>query len=154
MNSFLRSRFYKATACVSTIVASILLTVTPATASILGARVRAAQIFNALSSDWYIRSHYNSGLLRVGQSAVIPTTLHAGRTYKIVAGGCEDAFDVDIAVFDSAGNLVARDSSTSTLAVADLRANWTGTVYIRVTMARVRPNSGAAAHYVVQYAYR
>lgn len=154
MKTFFRSRFSKLLGTTSMLLAATLLTVTPASASVLGARVRAAQIFNALSNDWYIRDHFTTGLLRVGQSTVIRTTLHAGRQYKIVAGGCEDAFDVDLAVYNEQGQLVARDNSTSTLAVADLRANWTGTVYIKVTMARVRPNSGGAAHYVVQYAYR
>ncbi len=154
MKSFLSSRFRKFVSSSCLLLAVSLLTISPAQASVLGARIQAARIFDALSSDWHLRSYFTSGLLKEGQSTTIRTTFYAGCQYKIVAGGCEDAFDVDLAVYNERGQLVARDSSTSPLAVADLTANWTGTVYIKVTMHRVRPRSGNAAHYVVQYAYR
>jgi len=154
MNSFFRSKFSKFTGAAAMLSAALLLTATPATASVLGARVCAAVLFDALSNDWYIRDAFNYGLLQRGQSAVLATTLNAGRTYKVVAGGCEDAFDVDVAVYDESGNLVSRDSDTSPLAVATVSPRWSGTFYVKVTMYQVRPNSGGAAHYVVQYAYQ
>ncbi len=154
MKSFLSSRLRKLVSSSCLLLAAALMTISPAQASVLGARIQAARIFDALSSDWNMRSYFTSGLLQQGQSTTIRTTFYAGRQYKIVAGGCEDAFDVDLAVYNERGQLVARDSSVSPLAVADLTANWTGTVYLKVTMHRVRPRSGNAAHYVVQYAYR
>lgn len=154
MTSFLSSRLRKFVSAACLFTAAAALSITPAQASVLGARVQAARIFDALSRDWNVRDYFTSGLLKEGQSTVIRTTFYAGRQYKIVAGGCEDAFDVDIAVYNEQGQLVARDSGTSPLAVTDLTANWTGTVYLKVTMHRVRPRSGGAAHYVVQYAFR
>jgi hypothetical protein len=153
MNSFLRSRIAKWTGFASMLAASTALMVTPATASVMGARITAARLFDALSDDWFVRDHFTSGLLNVGQSVYIRTTLHAGRNYKIVAGGCEDAFDVDIAVYDENGNFIDGDDDTTALAVADVAPRWTGTFIVKVTMYSVRPRSGNAAHYVVQYAY-
>lgn len=154
MKTFFRSKFSRFTGAAAMIAATLVLTSTPATASVLGARVCAAILFDALSSDWYIRDAFHYGLLDRGQSKVIATTLSAGRTYQIVAGGCEDAFDVDVAVYDENGGLVSYDSTTNPLAVATVSPRWSGTFYVKVTMAQVRPRSGGAAHYVVQYAYR
>ncbi|MFT4177443.1 MAG: hypothetical protein QM627_12420 [Luteolibacter sp.] len=154
MNSFFRSKFSQFAGAGAMIAASLLMTASPATASVTGARICAAALFNALSNDWYVRDAFHYGMLNRGQSKVIPTVLSAGRTYRIVAGGCEDAFDVDIAVYDENGGLVSSDRDRSPLAVAAVTPRWTGRFYIKVTMAQVRPRSGGAAHYVVQYAYR
>lgn len=122
-----------------------------ADASLAGARYNAAVLFNKLRiNGWAVRDCFDVGLLKKGQSVLIRTTLLAGNTYKIASAGCEDGFDVDIAVFDENGNFVSGDRDTSQLAVADVRPAWSGTFFIKVTMHNSTWNG---AHYVVQYAY-
>ena len=78
------------------------------------------------------------------------TTLLEGYTYKIVAAGCADAYDVDIRVFDQNGNLIDGDDDTSNVAVADVTPRWTGTFNIVVTLYDSKYNG---AHVFVEYAY-
>ena len=119
--------------------------------STTGARIHAAVLFNVLKADsWNVRDSFSTGLLQRGQSILIRTTLHAGNTYKIAAAGCEDSYDVDIAVYDENGNFVDGDDDTDRLAVADIAPAWSGTFILKVTMYNSTPNG---AHYVVQYAW-
>jgi len=116
-----------------------------------GAMFRARQILDALlDRGWTVNRYYDKGLLERGQSINIFLTLHAGVRYKIVVGGCEDAYDVDAALYDENGNLISRDHDTSSLAVVDVIPDWTGPFILRVTMYDSAPSG---AHYVVQYAW-
>lgn len=123
-----------------------------ADASVKGAKVRAAQMFQTLAGQYSlnVRPAYTYGLLKRGQSIVIRTTLHAGNNYILAAGGCEDAYDVDIAVFDGNGNLVARDTGVQPVAVARVTPIYTGTFFVKITMSNSTANG---AHYVLQYAW-
>ena len=131
---------------------ALLIAPTPqAEASRYGAQMRANVLFNALlERGWTVRESFSWGLLERGESAIIRTTLYAGNSYQIAAAGCEDAYDVDLAVFDENGNLIAQDQDNSQLAVAAITPRWTGTFYLKVTMYHSTSNG---AHYVVQYAY-
>ena len=123
-----------------------------ANASIAGARTSAAALFIGLKRQgWECRDTFSQGLLRKGGSVLIATTLHAGNNYAITAGGCEDAYDVDLAVYDESGNRVGADADTSPLALVRVTPLWTGTYYLKVTMAS---STNKGAHYVVQYAFR
>lgn len=125
---------------------------TTATASFAGARSNSAVLFRALQNrGWDVRDCFSVGLLGKGRSTVISTTLLAGNTYKIAAAGCEDAYDVDIAVYDENGNLIDSDKDAQVLAVADITPRWSGTYFIKITMYNSTRNG---AHYVVQYAYQ
>jgi hypothetical protein len=122
-----------------------------AKASFDGARFTAAVLFDALRrAGWTVRNAADVGLLPRGRSVIIRTTLHAGNVYKIAAAGCEDAADVDVAVFDENGNFIDGDNDFQKLAVADIVPKWTGTFLIKVTMADSTPDG---AHFVVQYAF-
>lgn len=124
-----------------------------ADASLDGARRSASNLFKKLSKDLNlnVRDTYTRGLLRRGQSTTIRTTLHSGNEYYLVAGGCEDAYDVDIAVFDENGNLIAQDEDEESVAVARVMPKWTGTFFVKVTMYNSTANG---AHFVLQYAWR
>jgi hypothetical protein len=116
-----------------------------------GAMFRARQILDALlDRGWTVNRYYDKGLLARGQSVNIYLTLNADVTYKIVAGGCEDAYDVDAVLYDEGGNLISRDRDRSSLAVVDVTPRWTGPFILRVTMYDSTPSG---AHYVVQYAW-
>lgn len=136
---------------IAIIAAVVLSPYNPAEASIAGANRTARALFHALEREgWTVRDTFERGLLRRGQSVVIRTTLYSGVRYKIVAAGCEDAYDVDIAVYDENGNFIDGDNDHTALAVADVAPRWTGTFFIKVTMYNSTPDG---AHYVVQYAY-
>lgn len=135
--------------------AAMLVTVIPwqaSMASVQGARITAASLFLKLKENGYeLRDFFSSGLLRRGQSVVIATTLSAGNDYTLVAAGCEDAYDVDLTVYDENGNRVGADGDTSDLAVVSVTPKWSGTYYIKVTMYNSTSNG---AHYVLQYAFK
>jgi hypothetical protein len=122
-------------------------------ASEASAAAAAKQLFDTLKKnlDWNVRENYTTGLLRLKQSTVITTTLHEGNTYKLVAAGCKDARDIDIAVYDSEGDLVDGDNDESIVAVATVTPKTTGEYRIKVTMFNSTPDG---AHYVLQYAWR
>ena len=123
-----------------------------ADASVNGAKIRAAQMFQTLAGQYSlnVRPAYTYGLLRLVESIVIRTTLHAGNNYILAAGGCEDAYDVDIAIFDGNGNLVSSDKDFQPVAVARVTPIYTGTFYVKITMSNSTRNG---AHYVLQYAW-
>jgi hypothetical protein len=137
------------------VITGLLVTLIPwqmSTASVQGARITAATIFIKLRDRGYsLRDFFSSGLLRRGQSAVIATTLSAGNSYTLVAAGCEDAYDVDLAVYDENGNRIGTDSDTSDVAVVSVTPRWSGTYYLKVTMFNSTSNG---AHYVLQYAFK
>lgn len=136
----------------SAIFGLMVLTPTGSEASLDGARFSARRLFQTLEANgWNVRGHFSRGLLARGQSITVRTTLHAGNTYKLVAGGCEDAYDVDIRVYDENGNFIDSDSDSSRVAVATVTPAWSGTFLVKITMYNSTPNG---AHWVLQYAYK
>ena len=98
-----------------------------------------------------VREHYQSGLLRKGKSQVVKTTLHAGNEYYFVAGGCEDAYDVDIAIYDENWNLIERDNDNQAVAAVKVKPRWTGKFYVKITMYN---STSDGAHWVLQTAFK
>ena len=134
------------------IVTLAIATTSPLHASQAGARRNADRLFDVLrDKGWNVRDTFTLGFLGRGESTIIRTTLQSGNTYKICAAGCEDAYDVDVFVYDENGNLIASDDDTSPLAVATVVPKWTGTFYIKVRMYDSTP---AGAHFIVQYAFQ
>ncbi len=128
--------------------AALLLSAGPAEASIQGARSRAIRIASIMNSHGVKFRDAAVGILPTGGEKLVSVNLAAGRSYYFVAGGCEDAFDVDVMVYDQNRNLVARDSDSSTVAVAKITPRWTGKFFIKVRMHRATYNG---AHYVLLY---
>ena len=119
-----------------------------ADASIAGARLRAYQLADKMRAAGYTFTDGTSGLLRKGEiSGLIKATLIKGNTYAFVAGGCEDAYDVDVIVYDENGNVIREDSDTEPIAVAEnITPQWTGDFFVRVRMYDCTSNG---AHYVL-----
>lgn len=122
-----------------------------AMASRESARRNAYALSMALEAAGFnVRELYNGALVGRGRSIQFETTLRTGYTYKIAAAGCQDAYDVDVRVYDENGNLIDSDDDSSNLAVATVSPAWTGTYYIVVTLYRSAYNG---AHVFVEYAY-
>ena len=120
--------------------------------TVAGAKRSAYAIARTFSNMGFnVRDTYQYGLLMRGESHTIKTTLYAGNAYVFIAGGCEDAYDVDIRVFDENGNLVARDSDHEDVAVAEVTPRWTGPFYIKITMYDSTSNG---AHWVLVTGYK
>mgnify|MGYP002654655343 CR=1 FL=1 len=148
-----QSFFRRPTVC--GLIAGLLFAMTPlqvVPGSVAGARYSAAALFLGLRNQgWTCRDTFSQGLLRRGGSVVIATTLYAGNSYCLAASGCEDAYDVDLAVYDENGRYIGSDTDSTRLAIVRVAPRWTGTYYLKVTMANSTYNG---AHYVMQYAYR
>ena len=126
----------------------------PASATEYDAIANAARIAALVegTGDWTVRG-FGTGFLREGTSTTLETTLYSGVTYKIIAGGCDDAADVDVRVYDEDWNLVDQDNDSSQVAVADVTPRWTGTFHIKVIMHSCVYGE-RYAHWSVQLAYQ
>ncbi|MBI4225478.1 MAG: hypothetical protein HY617_04115 [Candidatus Sungbacteria bacterium] len=89
----------------------------------------------------------DDGFLKPGGIIEIYATLETGKVYTIVAGGCDDAYDIDIAVFDENNYFIGKDTTTKPLAIVPhIAPRWTGMFKIIINMHRSTPDG---AHYVV-----
>ena len=130
---------------------ALALTSVAATASKQQARQTALAAAKALSKHGYqYRDEYYTGLLKLGAKKVLRMTLMRGNRYVLVAGGCRDAHDIDVLLYDEHWNLISKDNSNSPFAVARVQPKWTGTFYAVVRLFRATPNG---AHYVLLTGY-
>ena len=121
-------------------------------ATVAGAKRNAFRIADKLYELGFdVRETYQYGLLAKGGSYVLNTTLYEGNSYVFVAGGCQDAYDIDLILFDENGNLIDRDRDNDTLAVVEVSPIWTGPFYLKIVMADSTANG---AHWVLLTAYK
>lgn len=130
------------------LLAGLVLPTQQADASIQGARLRTVAIVRTMNKAGVRFRDAAVGILPPGGEKLVSVNLAAGRSYLIVGSGCEDAFDVDVMVYDQNRNLVARDTDASAVAVAKVTPRWSGKFFIKVRMHRSTSNG---AHYVVLY---
>ena len=127
--------------------------ITPsADATTAQAKARAHRIASALKSKGIsFRDKYWHGLLRYKGSTTIKTKLSANTQYILVGGGCHDAYDVDIMVYDQNWNLIGRDTKVDATPIVRVTPKWSGTFYIKVKLARSTRNG---AHYALIVGYK
>ena len=144
---YLRSRIALAGIILLVLAVGLGFTPTHTYASIAGAENAALLYAIAMEANGYRFVGADAGLLPLGGSQLVSVTLYQNNTYVIIAGGCEDAFDVDIVVYDGNGREITRDTTNSAVAVTpEITVRRTGTFYIRVTMFN---STGNGAHYVL-----
>ena len=116
------------------------------------AKNRATRIANALKKqNIQFRDKYWHGLLRYKASTTIKTTLKAGTQYVLVGGGCSDARDIDIVVYDENWNEVGRDTKVDAVPVVRVKPKWSGTFHVKVQMSNSTRNG---AHYALIIGYK
>lgn len=122
-------------------------------ASSAGAKRNAQALFEImrLKGGLQVLDTFHQGLLPKGKHILLNREFIAGNDYVLVAGGCEDAYDVDIAVFDENGNLVSKDTDNQKVAVAKFSPKWTGKFHIMIKMYNSTSNG---AHWVLQTGYK
>lgn len=126
----------------------------PAPASIDVARQRLFALIEELRGRYTSlrdRSEYGVGTLEQTQTAIFRERFEAGTTYLIVAVGCDTAEDIDIAVVDQEGNVVAADTDDTTSSAVAFEPTYTGRFVVAVNMAST--TNGDAAHYGYQVFY-
>jgi hypothetical protein len=84
--------------------------------------------------DCQMRDNFNYGFLEQGEYYIVTTNLASGLRYYFAAGGCDYAYDVDVAIYDSDWNLIAKDNSTSKSAWVSIDVYRGGTFHIQVSM--------------------
>lgn len=116
------------------------------------AKAKAYKIAQALKKqNISFRDNYWHGLLKYKGSTTIKTTLKAGTQYVLVGGGCNDAYNVDIIVYDENWNEVGRDTKNDTVPIVRVKPKWSGTFHIKVQMANSTRNG---AHYALIIGYK
>lgn len=80
-------------------------------------------------------------LLTHGRSHYITLNLRAGTSYGIVGVCDRDCRDLDIALLDSYGNLIASDLQNDDIPFIRINPNYSGNYRIRVDMANCNTNS-------------
>lgn len=136
------------------VLGALLLTLLPAgsfatTQAARNTAYRAAELF--VREGWNVRDEYWHGYLPLGGYTDIVVTLYQGNEYAFIAGGCDDAYDVDIYLYDENGNLIDQDQTQDTAAVVAVTPRWTGTFLVRVVMYNSTPNG---AHWCLVTGYR
>lgn len=129
-----------------------ILLVPTADATTAQAKARALKIAQALKKQGIsFRNDYWHGLLKYKGSTTIKTTLKAGTQYVLVGGGCADAYDVDIIVYDENMNEVGRDTKVDAVPVVRVKPKWSGTFYIKMKLSNSTRNG---AHYALIIGYK
>lgn len=112
-----------------------------AEATTIQAKGRALKIAQALKKQGIsFQNDYWHGLLR--KDGI--TTLKAGTQHVLVGGGCSDAYDVDIIIYDENMNEVGRDTKIDAVPVIRIKPKWSGTFHVKMKMANSTRNG---AHY-------
>lgn len=126
--------------------------VSSADATTSQAKARADKIATVLKKQGIsFRNDYWHGLLKRKGSTTIKTTLKKDTQYILVGGGCGDAYDVDITVYDENWNQIGKDTKVDATPVVRVTPKWSGTFYIKVTMANSTRNG---AHYALIVGYK
>ncbi len=94
-----------------------------------------------------IGSHY----LKLDEIDGVRYLLHKGRDYKLVVGGCNDAYDLDLVVIDENGYVVGKDVTYDKRAEVDVSPRRTGEFYITIKMTAGTPDG---AHFALINAYK
>jgi hypothetical protein len=104
----------------------------------------------AAANGYEIQGGIGSHYLKLGEIGGVRAVLRKGRNYKIIVGGCNDAYDLDLVVVDENGNLIASDNEYAKHAEVDVRPRWTGEFGIYIKMTR---GTADGAHFSLIIAY-
>lgn len=103
-----------------------------------------------IAEGWNIRGDFQRGFLARGASTVVTSTLYQGNSYCFIAGGCQDAYDMDLILYDENGYLIDRDEDADRAAAVTVTPRWTGMFYVKVVMYDSTPDG---AHWVLVTGY-
>lgn len=125
----------------------------PGTADLNQAEARAMRYNTVMRNNGYaVRSSWHWGRLAApGSRQVTRMTLYAGTEYVLVAAGDDNAYDLDLRLYDENGNLVAWDYRAASDAAVTITPRWTGPFRAYVNL---HSGSSSGAYYVLSTGYR
>ncbi len=88
---------------------------------------------------------FKSVYLRTGESYTYQNYFYKNTSYFIAAVGCDDAKDIDIALFDENGREVDKDISTNNWGMVKVTPRWSGSFIVKVVMYAA---AGGGAHVI------
>jgi hypothetical protein len=97
------------------------------------------------------RSEYGIGTLEEGETELYVEYFEAGKTYLVVAVGCDAARDIDVGIVDADGKTMAADTDADAAAAVVFEPKVTARYVVGVSMART--TAGDAAHFAYQVFY-
>jgi hypothetical protein len=97
------------------------------------------------------RSEYGIGTLEEGETEVYIEQFEAGKTYLVVAVGCDTAQDLDVGIVDENGKTMAADTDADAAAAVVFEPKVTARYVVGVNMAKT--TGGDAAHFAYQVFY-
>lgn len=108
------------------------------------------KVWDGYSDGWGIRS-MSSTELAAGKTKNFLVTLYKGNAYRIATCGDANVKNLDVLLYDSAGNVIARDNTTNREPVLEFTPEDTGTYYVVVYLRELEPKApqGGAAMAVV-----
>jgi hypothetical protein len=136
----LQAKLFGTFAAITAISSSFFLTPTPARADYrdfindVGEQLTRYAIASGLGGYSLTHDPFIDVLDR-GRSEYITINLSAGKSYGIVGVCDRDCRDLDIALYDSRGNLIASDLGNDDIPAISINMNRSGTYRVRVDMA-------------------
>ena len=107
------------------------------------------KVWESYSDGWGVRT-LTSTELESGKNRNYVVNLFKGNQYRIATCGDKNMADLDVLLYDSAGTVVARDSTSDRQPVIEFTPTETGSYYV-VLYAKVIEKSPAAAAMAVIY---
>jgi hypothetical protein len=94
------------------------------------------KIWEGYTSGWQVRSQTNA-TFGSGEHRVYLVTLYAGNEYKFLACGDDNSANLDLVLYDAAGNVLATDNSNDREPSLTYTPTVTDTFYLAVHGSRL-----------------
>ena len=103
-----------------------------------------------MDKKYHFRNNYQQGLLKQLKSKVITMHLYKGNKYVFIAGGCNDASDLRIQMFNERYQMVKDDNNRKNFSCFEYEAPRSGAYILKITIAKCA-DDGAHWCYVSGY---
>jgi len=117
------------------------------------AKDEAQRLLESLRKNGFVveDKNFQGSLPKGKQTARFEVNLYEGNEYYLVAGGCKDAYDIDLEVFDENNHRIGKDDDQDQTALVRIRPFWSGKFFAVVTM---HDSTSDGAHWCLLQAYR
>ncbi len=110
------------------------------------------KVWDGYAEGWGIRT-MTSTELEDGKTRNYLVTLYEGNEYQITTCGDASVTDLDVLLYDTAGNVISRDKTTDREPILTFKPEQTGTYYV-VLYHRAAAQAGATGGVAMAVVYR
>ncbi len=142
----MRSRTVAAAAVLGATLFLTLLPIQQAHATTYEARRAIRNSANVLVNNGYYFNSAAVGFIGYRTYGLRRLTLYQGVKYAFVASGCNDAYDIDLVIYDDSGQRVAYDTTRDKAGVITMVPTYTGTYLAQIILSDGTPDG---AHYAL-----